>query len=479
MSEQVRIQYPGQELFNWPAPIGYGVTSMPVNLPAFFGMGDRYWSSNFGRETQHNIYSGGYDMLTYYLAKHPEMAQTDPLLTQATGFKLTPYSDFFAAEFANTLASLQAKLESILKSDKLNDSQRTRLQEQLNKVKSMKEKIEKALKKNPSVEECLNMKASIKKLAEEIGKVGSEIAKEIEDAADADDDSDTDTDIDTDIDSDTDTDIDNDIDSDADDYIDTSDANPVSNKIKNEAIDICKNIYDGAVGSIGTDYTKIGAQGIDKLTKDNVITVLRYWADQYQPLSGDDNIVETIFDEEMLWNTKENTGYIQKIFNALEARAKELKVYDKLAGQFTVAADELDDTFVNEKKVKTAFEIIFKTVEEAEIAHNKKEAVKVKADRKKQAKEKAKAEKEAKAKAKAEEKETKARETFLADMKDIWKDEEAEISEKVQYENGKFKVRIEGKDYSADSFKALADKIEKAGYDPELYLKKRQLDKAA
>ena len=84
MSEQVRIQYPihypGQELFNSPAPVGYGVTSMPVYLPAFFGMGDRYWSSNFGFETQHNIYSGGYDMLTYYLAKHPEMAQTDPLL---------------------------------------------------------------------------------------------------------------------------------------------------------------------------------------------------------------------------------------------------------------------------------------------------------------------------------------------------------------------------------------------------------------
>ena len=74
-------------------------------------------------------------------------------------------------------------MESILKSDKLNDSQRTRLQEQLDKVKDMKEKVEKALEKKPSAQECLNMKASIKKLAEEIGKVGSE-KKDMEKTAD-------------------------------------------------------------------------------------------------------------------------------------------------------------------------------------------------------------------------------------------------------------------------------------------------------
>lgn len=455
-----KIQYPGSELFNYPAPAGYGVTSMPVDLPAYFGLGNRHWTSNFGFETQHNIYNGGYDYSVYFLAQNPQLAQTDPLLTGLTGFKVTPYANFFAPGFAKTLAALETTLESILKSDKLNDEQKSKLQEQLDKVKAMKEKVEKALEKNPSAQDCLNIKAELAKLNEEVNNTVSNITEEIE----AGDGNTPDSDLN--------------LGANGVDEVEEVE-NPVSDEVKKEALSICENIYKGAIGKVGTDYDLIGAQGIDKLTKDNVVTMLRYWADQYKPLSGDDNIIETIFDEEMLWNNKTNTGYITKIFNRLEERAKELKVYDKLAGQFISAYDELDDTFVNEKVVKTAFETIFKAVEAAEIIHNQKNSQKVKADEKKAEAQKAESEKKAKAEKEAQQKETKARETFLTDMKEIWKDEKAEISEKVQYENGKFKIRIEGKDYSADSFKELANKIQEAGYDPELYLKKRKLDKTS
>ena len=64
-------------------------------------------------------------------------------------------------------------------------------------------------------------------------------------------------------------------------------------------------------------------------------------------------------------------------------------------------------------------------------------------------------------------------------MREILGDDKAQISEKVKYENGKFVVRINGKNYYGKDYLELAKALEKAGYEPEQYLKKESAAKKA
>ena len=48
-------KYPNTGMYNMP-PIGYKITNMPVNLAAHWAMGDRSWTSNFGLQTQYNLF---------------------------------------------------------------------------------------------------------------------------------------------------------------------------------------------------------------------------------------------------------------------------------------------------------------------------------------------------------------------------------------------------------------------------------------
>ena len=180
-------------------------------------------------------------------------------------------------------------------------------------------------------------------------------------------------------------------------------------------------------------------------------------------------MIETIFDEEMFWNNDTNTGLITTIVKKLEERAKELGVRNELAGQFAVAYDELDDTFVNEGKVKEAVMTILEKVTEAE---NKADKKAVKAEKSDRAKEKADA-KKAENDKKAAEKAEQRKNQFRDDMREILGDDKAEVSDKVKYENNKFVIRIEGKNYYGKDYLELAKALEKAGYEPAKYLKKQ------
>ena len=155
----------GSGLINTPAPVGYGVTNMPLFLPTFFGLGDRYWTSNFGNETQHNIYQNGYDPLVYHLAHHPELMYTDPLLTQFTGDMgmgqiaamqqvgtqrivtehITNRINDFVPASAQTLAALKANLEALINNDQLTDDEKNKVKAKLAEVEALAKKIEKAL----------------------------------------------------------------------------------------------------------------------------------------------------------------------------------------------------------------------------------------------------------------------------------------------------------------------------------------------
>lgn len=59
-------------------------------------------------------------------------------------------------------------------------------------------------------------------------------------------------------------------------------------------------------------------------------------------------------------------------------------------------------------------------------------------------------------------------------MREILKDDKAEMSDKVQYKDGNFVIRVEGKNYYGEDYVELAQALKDAGYEPEQYLKKVQ-----
>lgn len=459
------------------------------NLQAYWGNGNRYWTSNYAGMQQHNIYPSGYSPLTYALAQGfgspNHISQWNPMLigfnlgNNNTNPALTAYGQAAAfnwgaalMEQANmqasvtsslkALSSIESQISNILKSDKLNDSQKERLEAVLEEIKKLKEEFQNVKIGVTSEEHIKELQEQVKELIKSASETAKEILEEIKEnedseASDSSDDAD-----------------------DADDADDSTSTGASSvtavqrAKAENEAVDICKNIYDGAIGCVGTDYDKIKA-GVDAITKDNVTAVLNMWQEQYQPQSGDENMIETIFDEEMFWNNDTNTGLITTIVNKLEERAKELGVRNSLAGQFAIAYDELDDTFVNEGKVKTAVMTILEKVNEAEGKTAKKSVKSEKSDKAKKAEEAKKAEKAKKDKEKIEQKKAQ----FLEDMREILGDDKAEISDKVQIDKNGCKIRIQGKDYFGKDYAALAKTIEKAGYSPAKYLKKQALSAVA
>lgn len=464
--------------------------SILPNLPAYFSLGNRYWVSNFGGSFQNNIYQSGYSPLTYALAQgfgspnhisqwNPMLIgfnlganmMTDPALTAlgnqaAYNWGVSIAMNSRLSSLLSTLTGYEAQISNIIKSDKLDDSQKQRLQEVLDEIQKLKEEIQNIKIDGNSVERLEELQGKVLELTTSATKVAEEIIKEIQEAeaeeaenADSDDDNDDDGTSGSEGGSSS--------------SSSSSSTTAQNEQSENEAVDICTKIYNGAMGP-GTDYSQI-REGINAITKDNVTAVLNMWQDQFQPNTGDDNMIETIFDEEMFWNNSTNTGLITTIVKKLEERAKELGIRNQLAGQFVVAYDELDDICVNEGKVKTAVMTILEAVTEAEGKADKKAIKDEKVDKAKAKADAKKAERQKKEAEKAEKQKTQ----FRDDMREILGDENAEVSEKVQYENGKFVIRVEGKNYYGKDYLALAKALEKAGYDPAKYLKKQALGAVA
>lgn len=453
-------------------------STMP-NLPAFWSLGNKHWVSNFGGSLQNNIYPSGYSPLNYALGQgfgnpnhisqwNPMLIgfnlggnmMTDPALTAqgnqaAYNWGLSLGLNTRVSSLLSTLTGIEAQISNILKSDKLDESQKQRLQDVLDEIQKLKEEIQNVKVNVNSVEYIEELQGKVLELTKTASKVAEEIIKEIKEAQETEE-------------------TEEDENDDSNDEVSSDEASSSSStaadnaKAENEAVDICKNIYDGSIGCVGTDYDKIRA-GVNAITKDNVTAVLNMWQDQYQPQSGDDNMIETIFDEEMFWNNDTNTSLITTIVKKLEERAKELGVRNELAGQFAVAYDELDDTFVNEGKVKEAVMTILEKVTEAENKADKKAVKAEKSDKAKEKSDAKKAENEKKAAEKAEQRKNQ----FRDDMREILGDDKAEVSDKVKYENNKFVIRIEGKNYYGKDYLELAKALEKAGYEPAKYLKKQ------
>lgn len=187
---------------------GYGVTKFPVNLPTFWSLPNGT-TRNFGQATQYVTYPEGYPNAMYQLGYNftdpSHISQWNPMLigtginfnTNSANPALTQAGLANAYQFganmvqqmqiqqtiqgiAGVLNSMESSLTNVLKSDKLTNAQKAKLEGLLEDVKALKSKIENQLKaKNPTKEEVTEMQKEVldlqKKVSETAGKISAEV----------------------------------------------------------------------------------------------------------------------------------------------------------------------------------------------------------------------------------------------------------------------------------------------------------------
>lgn len=485
------------------------------NIPAYLALGNRASSiTGLGgkEETRYFTLPTGYSDSTYALASQESinnpngMSQWNPLmvgidLTQ--GMSTNPalinqgntaawnwgFSKGLSLRLSSTieaLSSMEAQIASTMKSDQLTDAQKQRLQSVLDQVTALKDKVAKAAEAgNLKAEDVEAVQGQVVALTKKAGEVAQEISKEVQEKADKKSEMSDKVDNDGKADSSK--------KSEAGKVDEKTEAGKKQKENEKQSVDICQKVYAGTVGTAWkVDYKKV-KEGTNKISKENVASVLNTWDDQFNKKGK--GLIETLFDQEHFWNPslnkpaggegtkiadpKNNMDIIWNIVATLDERAQELGIKTKLAGQFATAYDELDDTFVDQKAVQDAVAAIQKAVTEAENAKAAKSAKeetdgKVKAEA---ANKKAEADKKEAAENAKKEKE--AKELFLSDMREVLKDDNAEVAGKVKYKDGKFVVRIDGIDYEGANYVELARAIKNAGYEPEQHLKKAAVNKKA
>ena len=183
-------------------------TMMP-NLPAYWSLGNRHWVSNFGGNIQHNIYPSGYSPLTYALAQgigNPNhISQWNPMLiglNLGQGMMTDPaliaqgnqnaYNWGLAIGIRGRLSSLlsnlsgiEVQITSVLKSDKLDESQKQRLQAVLDEIKTLKERVVDMAKGQPALEDVEAIQGEVVELTKKASEVAQEIIEEVKAAQEA------------------------------------------------------------------------------------------------------------------------------------------------------------------------------------------------------------------------------------------------------------------------------------------------------
>ena len=504
MTGEMPIYGPGttNRLIPW-----FTVSNAPYNyaLPQY--LGNRLSWGTWGGENQPVLFPAGRSNFQYALAQdynNPNhIRQWNPLLI---GFNLNEGTtnpiavakgnmdaynagaSFMAQQLNNqkignvaqALGSLEAKLQSALQNDKLTDAQRAKLQKLLEKVQAKKAEIQQKLQNGQlSQEDIEAIQGEVLAVQKEISETVENIIKEIETGKTSNGNNNNESSNGTSHETDENT----------DGVVVTEKAakqfEAKQKKALTSALDICKTIYAGSQGHTwGTDYDTI-RKGTAKINKDNAAMVVLAWDKQITP-NGKKSLVKALFDEEHVYNPSlqkrgannkvdnskaKNIDMIWNITSSLEEKAKELGIYDELAGQFITAYDELDDTFVDQDAIENAvYEIAAKVYEK----QAEKEALDIQKSLDKGVKSDKTIQKENEAKQAQE-----SKQLFAYDMKEIYKDDSLEVSNRVEYANGKFTIRIEGKNYSGKDFVELSKAIKDAGYDPKEYLTKSSLKLAA
>lgn len=467
----------------------FSVNNSGDNIYAYWSLGDKASSvTGLGGEAKTRYFTRptGYPNAAYSLATQEEnnapngLSQWNPLLVGidlSQGMTTDPaliaqgnqsawnwgfqrgMADRLAGVVSN-LASIQSQLETVLKNDKLTAPQKQKLQSALNKIKAVKEKAEKMVQSgNLKQEEVEAVQGEIAEAISNASKTAEAVMKNVTEGKGGVDEAD-----DTDA---------------ADETTSTEEDTKAKEakkaakakadkKNKDEAAGIVGLIFD-AVDGFGTKNEQL-KNAVDKINANNVIDVFDSWNKNYKAKEG--TLVQRIYDDEFWYDG--GNEYVETITAALQKKAEALGIYSELIKEFTTITSELSAKFnTDEKKVAQAVETIYERVKKAE-AESTQKAEKADADKRAEAANK-KSEKERKAQEKANE--TKAQ--FVADMREILKDDKAEMSDKVQYKDGNFVIRVEGKNYYGEDYVELAQALKDAGYEPEQYLKKGSVNKKA
>lgn len=452
--------------------------TMP-NLPAYMSLGNRYWTSNYGGEIQNNIYPSGYSPLVYALAQgfgspnhisqwNPMLIgfnlggnmMTDPALTAAGNQAAFNWGRSLALQSSlnitlNNLSGIENQIKSIIKSDKLDESQKQRLQAILDEISELKERMAEMTNGQISTEAIEAAKGEVLELIKKASDTAKEIIEEIQESQSSDNDDATDG---------TESDGNNENVSDNEGVSDNGKTGSSNTQIQDEAAGIVGLIFD-AVDGAGTKNEQL-ASTVEQINKDNIVAVFDAWNENYKDTEG--SLVKRIYDDEFWING--GNDYVKHMVDAFEEKARELGLYSKLIKEFTTVNSELTSFWnTDEAKVSDAMDKIHQTIKAAETEKvNNAKAAKDKTKAKAAAK---KAENEKKTAEKAEQRKNQ----FRDDMREILGDDKAEVSEKVKYENNKFVIRIEGKNYYGKDYLELAKALEKAGYEPNKYLQKQKL----
>ena len=459
------------------------------NIYAYWSLGDKASSvTGLGGEAKTRYFTRptGYPNAVYSLATQEEnnapngLSQWNPLLVGidlSQGMTTDPaliaqgnqsawnlgfqrgMADRLAGVVSN-LANIQSQLETVLKNDKLTAPQKQKLQSALDKIKAVKEKAEKMVQSgNLKQEEVEAVQGEIAEAISNASKTAEAVMKNVTEGKGGVDEAD-----DTDA---------------ADETTSTEEDTKAQEakkaakakadkKNKDEAAGIVGLIFD-AVDGFGTKNEQL-KNAVDKINANNVIDVFDSWNKNYKAKEG--TLVQRIYDDEFWYDG--GNKYVETITAALQKKAEALGIYSELIKEFTTITSELSAKFnTDEKKVAQAVETIYERVKKAE-ADSTQKAEKADADKRAEAANK-KSEKERK----AQEKDNETKAQFVADMREILKDDKAEMSDKVQYKDGNFVIRVEGKNYYGEDYVELAQALKDAGYEPEQYLKKGSVNKKA
>ena len=467
----------------------FSVNNNGDNIYAYWSLGDKASSvTGLGGEAKTRYFTRptGYPNAVYSLATQEEnnapngLSQWNPLLVGidlSQGMTTDPaliaqgnqsawnwgfqrgMADRLAGVVSN-LANIQSQLETVLKNDKLTAPQKQKLQSALDKIKAVKEKAEKMVQSgNLKQEEVEAVQGEIAEAISNASKTAEAVMKNVTEGKGGVDEAD-----DTDAADET---TSTEEDAKAQEAKKAAKAK-ADKKNKDEAAGIVGLIFD-AVDGFGTKNEQL-KNAVDKINANNVIDVFDSWNKNYKAKEG--TLVQRIYADEFWYDG--GNEYVKTITAALQKKAEALGIYSELIKEFTTITSELSAKFnTDEKKVAQAVETIYERVKKAE-AESTQKAEKADADKRAEAANK-KSEKERKAQEKANE--TKAQ--FVADMREILKDDKAEMSDKVQYKDGNFVIRVEGKNYYGEDYVELAQALKDAGYEPEQYLKKGSVNKKA
>lgn len=489
-------------MFNFPIA-GYPITKAPVNLPAFWSLGNRGWVSNYGMETQYNLFPSYASDLETFLAHNVDtLGTTNPMLygiVNANNGKndLLSQQGIFAAaqqgfsqglmirasvavERANSaLNSMASQLENILSSDKLDDSQKARIQALLDKVNAAQKRLQELTQEFSQTSDPQNVLKALTNFQQEVlalQKEGSELAKEISEEIKNNTSSSSTSDS---TDSTTENTTNNT--SDGKDKYDengrpASLQKPSDREIKNICLEFADAIGKKYLGFIaGTDDEKFNT-AVAALDEHNIIEVMKYWKENFcgagKQYDNDRNFIDSfLLDADA--DQKVKLG--RHILDTLVKRA-ELNGIDVTAEEAMLRKELNSSVYIDNDVFEKYIEAIYTKITEKE-AQNAQSVKDKKTETKK-----AENDKKIEADKKRAEKVEEMKQQFIQDMKEcLERDDIKELPsgvEVVKDDKGNFKgfkIRIKGKDYFGKDYLALTEALEKDGAKLPLPAKKTNL----